>query len=139
MLADAFLDNRAAVDALKEHEAVLESRPSRFNATAGATKAADKAGDKMEGRPSDDLPAGSVPTRSKRGFTPRKGWRYLAGSEYISSTRKLRYTTAPSTSIAKTILPSLLISAVRPYMRRDPTGLSTVRAVLEKLHSTRNN
>jgi hypothetical protein len=50
MLADALLENGAAVDALKEYEAVLKTAPRRFNATAGAAKAADQAGDKIKAR-----------------------------------------------------------------------------------------
>jgi hypothetical protein len=44
MLADLLLENGAAAEALKEYEAVLKTAPRRFNATAGAAKAADKAG-----------------------------------------------------------------------------------------------
>ena len=39
-----------AAEALKEYEAVLKIAPRRFNATAGAAKAADKAGDKAKAR-----------------------------------------------------------------------------------------
>ena len=42
MLADLLLENGAAADALKEYEAVLKTAPRRFNATAGAARAADK-------------------------------------------------------------------------------------------------
>ena len=48
MLADLLLQNGAAADALKEYETVLRSAPRRFNATAGAAKAADAAGDKAK-------------------------------------------------------------------------------------------
>jgi len=50
MLADLLLENGAAPEALKEFEAVLKTAPRRFNATAGAAKAADKAGDKTKAR-----------------------------------------------------------------------------------------
>ncbi|HKA01167.1 MAG TPA: hypothetical protein VKE70_31860, partial [Candidatus Solibacter sp.] len=39
-----------AAEALKEYEAVLKTAPRRFNATAGAAKAADRAGDKAKAR-----------------------------------------------------------------------------------------
>ena len=50
MLADLLLENGAAPEALKEYEAVLKTAPRRLNATAGAAKAADKAGDKTKAR-----------------------------------------------------------------------------------------
>jgi hypothetical protein len=50
MLADLLLENGAAPAALKEYEAVLKTAPRRFNATAGAARAADKAGDKARAR-----------------------------------------------------------------------------------------
>jgi len=50
MLADLLMENGAAPEALKEYEAVLKIAPRRFNATAGAAKAADKAGDKKTAR-----------------------------------------------------------------------------------------
>jgi hypothetical protein len=50
MLADLLLENGAAAEALKEYEAVLKTAPRRFNATAGAAKAADQAGDKTTAR-----------------------------------------------------------------------------------------
>jgi tetratricopeptide (TPR) repeat protein len=50
MLADLLLENGSAAEALKEYEAVLKTSPRRFLATAGAAKAADKAGDKAKGR-----------------------------------------------------------------------------------------
>ena len=50
MLADLLLENGAPADALKEYEAVLKIAPRRFNATAGAAKAADKMGDTMKAR-----------------------------------------------------------------------------------------
>ena len=50
MLADVLLENGAAPDALKEYEAVLKVAPHRLNATAGAAKAAEKAGDKTKAR-----------------------------------------------------------------------------------------
>ena len=37
-------------EALKEYEAVLKTAPRRFNATAGAAKTADRAGDKTKAR-----------------------------------------------------------------------------------------
>ncbi|MGH9720289.1 MAG: hypothetical protein ACRD8O_08755, partial [Bryobacteraceae bacterium] len=43
ILADLLLENGTAAEALKEYEAVLKFAPRRFNATAGAAKAADKA------------------------------------------------------------------------------------------------
>jgi hypothetical protein len=50
MLADVLLENGAAAEALKEYEAVLKTAPRRFNATAGAAKAADQSGDKTKAR-----------------------------------------------------------------------------------------
>ena len=50
MLADLLLENGAALESLKEYEVVLKTAPRRFNATAGAAKAADKAGDKTKAR-----------------------------------------------------------------------------------------
>ena len=50
MLADLLLEDGSAAEALKEYEAVLKTAPRRFNATAGAAKAADKAGDKTRAR-----------------------------------------------------------------------------------------
>jgi hypothetical protein len=50
MLADLLLERGAATDALKEYEAVLKTAPRRFNATAGAARAADAAGDKANAR-----------------------------------------------------------------------------------------
>jgi len=48
MLADLLLENRAPADALKEYEAVLKTAPRRFNATAGAARAADEAGNRAK-------------------------------------------------------------------------------------------
>jgi hypothetical protein len=50
MLADLLLEDGAATDALKEYEAVLKTAPRRFNATAGAAKAADRTADKTKAR-----------------------------------------------------------------------------------------
>jgi len=50
MLADLLLENGAAPEALQEYEAVLKTAPRRFNATAGAARAADKAGDQTKAR-----------------------------------------------------------------------------------------
>ena len=50
ILADLLLESGAAPEALKEYEAVLKTAPRRFNATAGAAKAADKAADKTKAR-----------------------------------------------------------------------------------------
>jgi hypothetical protein len=50
MLADLLLENGATADALKEYETVLKTAPCRFNATAGAAKAADEAGNKAKAR-----------------------------------------------------------------------------------------
>ena len=50
MLADLLLENGKPAEALKEYEAVLKTAPRRFNATAGAAKAAEKAGDKLKAR-----------------------------------------------------------------------------------------
>src|SRR5664279_3799254 len=50
ILADLLLENGAAPEALKEYEAVLKIAPRRFNATAGAAMAADKAGDASQSR-----------------------------------------------------------------------------------------
>jgi hypothetical protein len=48
MLADLLLEDGTAAEALSEYEAVLKTAPRRFNATAGAAKAADKAGFKTK-------------------------------------------------------------------------------------------
>jgi hypothetical protein len=50
MLADLLLEKGAAAEALGQYEAVLKIAPRRFNATAGAAKAADRAGDKTKAR-----------------------------------------------------------------------------------------
>jgi hypothetical protein len=50
MLADLLLEDGAAPDALTEYEAVLRTAPRRFNATAGAARAADKARDMTKAR-----------------------------------------------------------------------------------------
>jgi hypothetical protein len=50
MLADLLLENGSAGEALKQYEAVLQSAPRRFNATAGAARSADKCGDKIKAR-----------------------------------------------------------------------------------------
>jgi hypothetical protein len=50
MLADLLLENGATADALKEYEAVLKTAPRRFNATAGAARAANEAGEKAKAR-----------------------------------------------------------------------------------------
>ena len=47
---DQFAAAYAAPEALKEYQAVLKTAPCRFNATAGAAKAADKAGDQTKAR-----------------------------------------------------------------------------------------
>ena len=48
MLADLLLEDGSAAEALKEYETVLKTAPHRFNATAGAARAADRAGDQNE-------------------------------------------------------------------------------------------
>jgi hypothetical protein len=50
MLADLLLEDRAPADALKEYEVVLKTAPRRFNATAGAARAADEAGNRAKAR-----------------------------------------------------------------------------------------
>ncbi|MBI3278784.1 MAG: hypothetical protein HYZ57_02965 [Acidobacteria bacterium] len=45
ILADLLLESGAAEQAVQEYKAVLKTAPRRFNATAGAARAADKAGD----------------------------------------------------------------------------------------------
>ena len=50
MLADLLLEDGAAAEALQEYETVLKTAPRRFNATAGAAKAADKVADKTRAR-----------------------------------------------------------------------------------------
>ncbi len=50
MLADLLLEKGEAPAALREYEAVLKAAPRRFNATAGAATAADKAGDRTKAR-----------------------------------------------------------------------------------------
>jgi tetratricopeptide (TPR) repeat protein len=49
-LADLLMDAGSATAALKEYEAVLKTSPRRFNATAGAAKAAEKSGDRSKAR-----------------------------------------------------------------------------------------
>jgi hypothetical protein len=50
MLADLLLENGATADALKEYEAVLKTAPRRLNATAGAARAANEAGETAKAR-----------------------------------------------------------------------------------------
>lgn len=50
MLADLLLENGDGAIALKDYEMVLKTSPRRFNATAGAARAADKAGDPVKAR-----------------------------------------------------------------------------------------
>ncbi|MBC7925413.1 MAG: hypothetical protein H7039_07125, partial [Bryobacteraceae bacterium] len=50
ILADLLLENGAAAEALKEYEAVLKVAPRRFNAMAGAAKAAELAGEESKAR-----------------------------------------------------------------------------------------
>ncbi len=50
ILADLLLQERSAADALREYELVLKDTPRRFNAIAGAAKAADTAGDNAKAR-----------------------------------------------------------------------------------------
>jgi hypothetical protein len=50
VLADLLLENGAAGEARREYDAVLKIAPRRFNATAGAAMAADKAGDATQAR-----------------------------------------------------------------------------------------
>jgi hypothetical protein len=50
MLAELLLESGRPAEALKEYETVLKTAPRRFNATAGAARAADKAGDEMKTR-----------------------------------------------------------------------------------------
>jgi tetratricopeptide (TPR) repeat protein len=50
ILADLLLEEGKATEALREYEAVLKMAPRRFNATAGAAKAAEKAGDNTAAR-----------------------------------------------------------------------------------------
>jgi hypothetical protein len=50
MLADLLLENGSSDESLKEYEAALKTAPRRFNATAGAAKAADKASNKTKAR-----------------------------------------------------------------------------------------
>ena len=50
MLADILLDAGSAPEALREYEAVLKTSPRRFNATAGAGKAAERSGDRSKAR-----------------------------------------------------------------------------------------
>jgi len=50
ILADLLLENGEAAEALKHYQAVLKDSPRRFQATAGAAKAADKAGDRTQAR-----------------------------------------------------------------------------------------
>jgi uncharacterized protein HemY len=50
ILADLLMEEGAAPEALEEYEAVLKTVPRRFNAMAGAARAADKAGDQTKAR-----------------------------------------------------------------------------------------
>jgi len=50
MLADLLLEDGAATEALKEYEAVMKIAPRRLNATAGAAKAAARAGETIKAR-----------------------------------------------------------------------------------------
>jgi tetratricopeptide (TPR) repeat protein len=50
ILADLLAENGDAPGALLEYERVLKTAPRRFNATAGAAMAADRAGDKQKAR-----------------------------------------------------------------------------------------
>ena len=50
MLADLLLEDGRPDESLKEYEATLKTAPRRFNATAGAARAADRAGDKRKAR-----------------------------------------------------------------------------------------
>src|SRR5581483_3637700 len=48
MLADILLEEGQGVAALREYQAVLRAAPRRFHATAGAARAAEKAGDRSQ-------------------------------------------------------------------------------------------
>ena len=50
MLADLLLESGSASEALRDYEAVLKIAPRRFNAVAGAARAADRAGVKTTAR-----------------------------------------------------------------------------------------
>ena len=50
ILADLLFENGSAPEALKQYAAVLKLAPRRFNATAGAARAAAKAGDTTQAR-----------------------------------------------------------------------------------------
>jgi hypothetical protein len=50
MLADLLLGSGSAAEALKHYEAVLKNAPRRFNATAGAARAADAVGERAKAR-----------------------------------------------------------------------------------------
>jgi hypothetical protein len=50
ILADLLLEDGNPSGALEEYEAVLRNAPGRFNATAGAAGAANKAGDRLKAR-----------------------------------------------------------------------------------------
>ncbi len=50
ILADLLLEDGAGADALREYEGVLKIAPRRFNATAGAAKAADRVNEKTKAR-----------------------------------------------------------------------------------------
>jgi hypothetical protein len=50
IFANLLLEKGPPLDALKEYEAVLKIAPRRFNATAGAAKAAAKGGDRVKAR-----------------------------------------------------------------------------------------
>ncbi|MGH9657554.1 MAG: tetratricopeptide repeat protein, partial [Bryobacteraceae bacterium] len=50
ILADLLLESGASAEALREYQAVLKIAPRRFNATAGAARAADRVGDKKTAR-----------------------------------------------------------------------------------------
>jgi hypothetical protein len=50
MLADLLRETGAAPEALREYERVLQTSPRRFNATAGAARAAAESGDRLKAR-----------------------------------------------------------------------------------------
>ncbi len=50
ILADLLLEDGDSSGALEQFEAVLKQAPRRFNATAGAARAAEKAGDRLKAR-----------------------------------------------------------------------------------------
>jgi len=81
MLADLLLEGGAAAEALQEYEAVLKTAPRRFNATAGAAKAADRLPAKREPAPNTmqllEISGNAETARPEFGLSPRLSGRQM--------------------------------------------------------------